>query len=257
MRTLLLVVAVLLPLSTGAQPVPESTSVSGPITIPESVRMPDSVGVDTTEDQRYRTVYNRFVSSATGSVLMVPQGLKRAVGSRTGGIHISLELRTPSGYGIGLEMTGSNMGVRTESFGQDRRAKRTVKRELALTRVSLFGQYGPRFGTIRPYGEVLLGLNVLGTITKIRGPDDDTFSEKADKNAVAPAAGIGVGIELALPSWIKKPLVLPRSALRVEGRHVLGGRANYLAFSGDGRDFAERTSSTGVSSLSVGLTCNF
>ena len=189
-----------------------------------------------------------FTSSVTGSALWTRGALRDAAGSRVGGIHVALEVRHARAA-FGLEIMGSRMGgPKTVTRGEAEGAP--IERTLSMTRVSAFGQFGPYFGPVRPFGELILGVNVLSS--SIEGPGGE-----ADRTAVAPAAGLGVGVEVRLPAAIEETIALPRTALRVEGRHVLGRPADYHAYAPDRAAASTRSSSTTVSSFSVGLTLNF
>lgn len=189
-----------------------------------------------------------FTSSLTGSALWTRGPLREAAGPRVSGIHGSLEVRYAR-MSVGLEIMGSNMGG-TATVGNKNGKASAVERTLGMTRVSAFGQFGPYVGPVRPYGEVILGVNVLSSSVDGPGGEDEM-------NAVAAAAGIGVGVEVGLPTTIEEALALPSTALRVEGRHVFGGPAEYHVYDPENAAFSTRAANTTVSSFSVGLTLNF
>lgn len=144
---------------------------------------------------------------------------------------------------------GSNMGGTSTVAGRSGEAS-AVERTLGMTRVSAFGQFGPYVGPVRPYGEVILGVNVLSS--SVDGPEGED-----EMNIVAAAAGIGVGVEVGLPATVEEALALPSTAVRIEGRHVFGGPAEYHVYDRATATLSTRSANTTVSSFSVGLTANF
>lgn len=150
---------------------------------------------------------------------------------------------------VGLGIMGSNMGGTSTVAGRSGEAS-AVERTLGMTRVSAFGQFGPYVGPVRPYGEVILGVNVLSS--SVDGPEGED-----EMNTVAAAAGIGVGVEVGLPATVEEALALPSTAVRIEGRHVFGGPAEYHVYDRATATLSTRSANTTVSSFSVGLTANF
>jgi hypothetical protein len=187
-----------------------------------------------------------------GGLVKMQGRFRKTVGPSHGGLEGFVALRSASGFAAGIRLGGTQLQKRSETANLDSGINVNLKTTTDLIRLGLFGQYGPRFGPVRPYAEGLLGIHMLNTNTKI--PDNSNRSDdtKTHKESVAPAAGIAVGIEIGLFD-VQGGSV----GLRLEGRHTYGGTAEYLFYSEEAGEFVERSSSTTTSELSVGLTSNY
>lgn len=178
-------------------------------------------------------------------------GFRQTVGPQHGIFRASLGLRFPSGFTGGLHLATSRLQQRTETATLDSGLDVDLKTTTSFNRLGLFGQYGARFGRVRPYAEGILGVHVLRTETKIPGDSKEFPNTETHEESVAPAAGIAAGLEFRVYK-VKGGTV----GLQLEGRHVYGGPTDYLS-SEDGGEFMERSSSTTISALSIGLTLDY
>ncbi len=190
-----------------------------------------------------------------GGLMQMQGQFANTLGAQHGGFQATFGLQAPSGLAVGLQLFGGELQKRSETAHLDSGLDVDLKTTTSLTRVGLFGQYGPRVHAFRPYAEGLLGVHVVSTDTKI--PDDSdgaedhqTDNRKTHNESVAPAAGGAVGMEIDLEGAVGYSV-----GLRVEGRRTYGGSVDYLFY--DGGEFVERSSRTSTSTLSVGLTMSY
>ena len=212
-----------------------STSVAQPV--PDSVRAPHPL---------------KIVWGFDGGAVLPQGNFRETVGARHGGFKGFFGARLRSGFGFGVHLAHSQLQTRSETATLDSGLDVDLKTTTSITRVGLFGQFGPRFGSVRPYGEGVVGINVLGTDTKIPGNSRGPENRKTHRESVAPAAGLAVGVEIGLGR-----VVGGNFALRIEGRRTYGGTADYLLYSREEGEFVERSSGTTTSSFRIGVTLNY
>ena len=70
---------------------------------------------------------------------------------------------------MGVQLAGTEFQKRSETVGLDSGLDVKLQTTTSLTRLGIFGQYGPRFGAVRRYAEGLLGIHILNTSTKLPG----------------------------------------------------------------------------------------
>ena len=189
-----------------------------------------------------------IVAGFAGSLLLTQGDFRQEVGTRQGGGHAFLGVRASSRLAFGLDLAHHVLDQRSETVLLTSGPAVTLETTSAISRISVFGRYGPRLGRIHPYADVLAGANVLGTHTKIAGTDDDQPGKK-QKESVTPALGGSLGVEVDLADLLDWPL-----AARVQARHVFGGTAEYLVYDEKQERFITRSSRTTTFSLSFGLT---
>jgi hypothetical protein len=177
---------------------------------------------------------------------------RNTVGSSHGGLHGFVAVRSGSGVAVGIQLGGSQLQKRTETAHLDSGLNVNLKTTTSLTRIGVYGQYGPRFGPVRPYAEGLLGIHLATTNTKIPDNSNQTPNTKTHEESVAPAAGLAVGVEIEVWNFTSRSV-----AIRLEGRHTYGGRVDYLYYSADAGEFVQRASGSTTSEVSVGVTFNY
>lgn len=193
-----------------------------------------------------------FVIGVDGGFMFTRGRFRQTAGPRYKTLQVSLGLRSASGVMIGVHVADARLAKRTETTNLTSGLDVDLETTTSLSRVALFGQYGPRVGFLRPYGEVLLGLHDMRTVTKIPSDSNEDENAETHKASAAPAVGLSVGLDISLQAIVRMPV-----ALRVEGQYVYGGRTDYLLFDDDRDEFVEQTSTTTTSSLNLGATYNF
>ncbi|MGI9173978.1 MAG: hypothetical protein ACR2GR_01485 [Rhodothermales bacterium] len=189
-----------------------------------------------------------FVAGFAGSLLLAQGDFRQEIGTRQGGGDAFFGVRVSSRLAFGLDLAHHVLDQQSETVLLTSGPAVNLETTSAISRISVFGRYGPRLGRVQPYADVLVGANVLGTHTKIAGTDDDKPGKK-QKESVTPALGGGLGMEVSLADLLSWPV-----AARVQARHVFGGAAEYLIYDEKQERFITRSSRTTTFSLSFGLT---
>jgi hypothetical protein len=153
---------------------------------------------------------------------------------------------------VGIQLAGTELQQRSETVGLNSGLNVKLQTTTALTRLGIFGQYGPRFGAIRPYAEGLLGIHILDTSTTLPGDSNQPDNRKTHSESVAPAVGLALGVEVGLYA-----LDIGSVALQLEGRHTHGGTVDYLYYRKAEGEFVRRSSGSSTSALSLGLVFNY
>lgn len=145
---------------------------------------------------------------------------------------------------LGLDVAGFTVSRQQETVRLESGPSVALETRTDFARIGLFGRYGPRFGLVYPYAEVLVGVNVFTTET--------TLAESAAESGgdtewvdVTPAAGVGGGVMLEAGQ-------LP-FGFHLQGRITLGGSAHYRLFDEESGRFVEQTSPTTTTMLSLGV----
>ena len=194
----------------------------------------------------------RFVWGFRGGLVKLRGPFRKTVGPSHGGFQGFVALRSSSGFAVGIQLAGSQLQKRTETANLDSGLNVNLKTTTSLTRLGIYGQYGPRFGPVRPYAEGLLGIHIATTNTKIPDNSNQTDDTKTHEESAAPAAGLAVGLEIEAWNFGRRSI-----ALRLEGRHTYGGTVDYLYYSADAGEFVKRSSGSTTSEVNVGLTFNY
>ncbi len=126
----------------------------------------------------------------------------------------------------------------------------------------IFMRFQAERGFARPYLDLLAGLHVLTTDTRISDGDgdDDGNGDFSVNNAsdAAFAFGAGAGLLFPIVRFIgRNGSTLAAIELDLGARYLKGGRADYLVESGAWGIFDSRRSRTDLLTLSAGLTFSF
>jgi hypothetical protein len=187
-----------------------------------------------------------------GGLVTLRGPFQETVGHRHGSFQGFVAVRSPSGFSVGIQLAGTELQKRSETVGLNSGLDVKLQTTTALTRLGIFGQYGPRFGAVRPYAEGLLGIHILNTSTTLPGDSNQPDNRKTHSESVAPAVGLALGVEVGLYA-----LDIGSIALQLEGRRTHGGTVDYLYYSKAEGEFVRRSSGSSTSALSLGLVFNY
>lgn len=194
-----------------------------------------------------------FIAASSGSLPLAPGALGETTGTLHGGGGGFVGLQATPRLALTIDISVWSLDRREETVQLPSGLDVGINTTTDIVRVAVLSRYGPRFGAVHVYGEALAGINVISTQSSIEGRSQDTGGE-TQKQSAAPAAGMGLGIEVGLGKVT--PLGLP-IALHARGRYVFGGNAEYFAYDDTEGVYFERSSRTTTASFSIGLTLNF
>lgn len=113
-----------------------------------------------------------------GYLLALSQGrFAEAAGAAHGGGGIFVAIQGER-VALGIDASGFALDRRKEAVRLESGPEVALETTTDIVRVSLFGRYGPRFGSVYPYVEVLAGANMLTTTTKLAGAPDDAQGDR-------------------------------------------------------------------------------
>jgi opacity protein-like surface antigen len=172
---------------------------------------------------------------------------------------------SPFGIGLSIGWFQVNSEVRKEPFSTTiPDVTVDVKTEDDLAQFMLLLRVQPKYGPILPYGDGLVGINYLYTITKIENAsngEEIASTTNSDDNAFAYGFGGGVMIKV-YDAKIKtggKPLQV---FIDLNFRYILGGEADYLKEGSIRRESGNviydiTRSKTDIATTHIGVAVNF